>query len=145
MNDSIQTLSLEDLKAQAKRLKVTLLSEGTKISHSKSLELIAAQHGCRNWNVLHAKIGNQPTRPPVSLGQQVSGKYLGQKFVGEVLGVRTLGPDRYRLTLHFEEPVDVVTFDSFSSFRQRVSCTVNGRGKTYEKISNGQPQLELVL
>jgi hypothetical protein len=37
----------------------------------------------------------------------------------------------------------VSTFDSFSVFRQRVSCTVDETGRTVEKTSNGRPHLEL--
>lgn len=50
---------------------------------------------------------------------------------------------RYRLTMKFDEPVDVVTFESFSAFRQRVTATVDETGRTIEKTSNGLPQLEL--
>ena len=145
MNISVQSLTLEDLKTQAKRLRATLQSEGNIVTHSKSLELIASQYGYRDWNTLHAAIGNGPPTASVTLGQRVCGHYLGQKFVGEVLGVKMLGPDRYRLTLHFNEPVDVVTFGSFSAFRSRVSCTINARGITREKTSNGKPQLQLSL
>lgn len=72
--------------------------------------------------------------------------YLGQPFVASVLGVQALGgdPERYRLTLHLDDPVDVVTFESFSAFRQRVHCNVDTSGRTLEKTSNGRPQVELV-
>ena len=55
----------------------------------------------------------------------------------------TAQPGRYRLTMKFDAPVDVVTFDSFSAFRQRVTATVDENGRTIEKTSNGVPQLEL--
>ncbi len=45
--------------------------------------------------------------------------------------------------MKFDEPVDVVTFESFSAFRQRVTATVDETGRTIEKTSNGRPQLEL--
>ena len=48
-----------------------------------------------------------------------------------------------RVTIRFDEPVDVVTFDSFSSFRQRVSCTLNKDFTTTERTSNGQPNMRL--
>ena len=48
-----------------------------------------------------------------------------------------------RVTIRFDEPVDVVTFDSFSSFRQRVSCTLNEDFTTTERTSNGQPNMRL--
>ena len=79
------------------------------------------------------------------LGSRVRGHYLGQPFDAKVLGVQALTaqPGHYRLTLHFDEPVDVVTFESFSAFRQRVNCTVDETGRTAAKTSNGRPHLEL--
>ena len=52
-------------------------------------------------------------------------------------------PGLSRMTLNFDEPVDVVTFDSFSAFRQRVNCTVDETGRTAAKTSDGRPHLEL--
>lgn len=148
MNNSIAHFSLEDLKAQAKRLRVSLAADGTTINHSKSLEMIAAQYGFRDWNTLHAAIGNRPSVAaiaPVYLGQKVSGTYLNQAFEAEVLGIQMLTEGRYRVKLHFDDPVDVIAFDSFSSLRRRVSCTVNAKGTTAEKTSDGKPQLQLNL
>ena len=118
--------SLDALKDQAKRLRTRLASEGETIGHSRSLELIAAQYGYRDWNTLHAAVGNRPPFNPWMLGARVKGRYLGQAFEGEVLSVQALTaqPGRYRLTMKFDEPVDVVTFESFSAFRQRVTATV---------------------
>jgi len=108
--------------------------------------LIAHQYGYRDWNTLHAAVGNRPPPAPVQLGMRVSGRYLGHPFDGEVIAVRALGEgERYRVTLAFDEPVDVVTFDSFSAFRSRVSATVDRRGITAEKTSDGQPHMVLEL
>ncbi|WP_377292258.1 glyoxalase superfamily protein [Rhizobium sp. SG2393] len=137
--------SLDRLKDQAKRLRAALAAEGRSISHSRALELVAAQHGYRDWNTIHAAAGNRPVFDPMLLGSRVEGHYLGRPFVASVLGVQMLSqePARYRLTLHFDTPVDVVTFESFSAFRQRVHCTVDETGCTFEKTSNGRPQVEL--
>ena len=137
--------SLDALKDQAKLLRVRFAGDGQAISHSRALELIAAQYGFRDWNTLHAALGNRPPFNPWMLGSRVRGHYLGQPFDAEVLGVQALTgqPGRYRMVLHFDEPVDVVTFDSFSAFRQRVNCTVDETGRTTEKTSNGRPHLEL--
>ena len=137
--------SLEGLKEQAKRLRAALEARGQETSHSKALELIASQYGFRDWNTLHAAVGNRPPFDPWMLGSRVRGHYLGQPFDAEVLGIQaiTSQPGRYRMTLHFDEPVDVVTFESFSAFRQRVSCTIDETGRTVEKTSNGRPHLEL--
>ena len=137
--------SIDALKDQAKRLRVRFGDEGQSLSHSRALELIAAQYGYRDWNTLHAAAGNRPAFNPWMLGSRVRGHYLGQPFDAQVLGVQALSsqPGRYRMTLHFDEPVDVVTFDSFSAFRQRIHCTVDETGRTAEKTSNGRPHLEL--
>ena len=137
--------SLDALKDQAKRLRTRFSDDGQAISHSRALELIAAQYGFRDWNTLHAAIGNRPPFDPWMLGSRVRGHYLGQPFDAKVLGVQALTSQRghYRMTLHFDEPVDVVTFDSFSAFRQRVNCTVDETGRTAAKTSNGRPHLEL--
>ncbi len=146
MRNHIELPSLDSLKDQAKRLRASLAQEGQTISHSRALELVAVQFGYRDWNTLHAAVGNRPPFNPYMLGSRVSGFYLGQPFTGSVLGVQSLGgdPERYRLTLHFDDPVDVVTFDSFSAFRQRVHCNVDTTGRTAQKTSNGRPQVELV-
>jgi len=136
--------SLDVLKDQAKRLRSRLASEGEEISHSKSLELIAAQYGCRDWNTLHAAAGNRPPFNPWMLGSRVTGHYLGQAFEAEILSAQALGATgRYRLTFRFDEPVDVVTFESFSAFRHRVTATIDESGRTVERTSNGRPHLEL--
>ncbi len=124
--------SLDALKQQAKRLRAGLDEDGDFITHSESLELVAKQHGYRDWNTLHAAIGNRP---------RVKGRYLGQDFSGEIIAVRSMPPDHLRIVLQFDEPVDVVTFDSFSAYRSRVSVTINAEGVTAEKTSNGAPQL----
>lgn len=137
--------SLDGLKGQARRLRERFAAEGQAINHSRALELIAAQYGYRDWNTLHAALGNRPPFDPWQLGSRVRGHYLGQPFDAKVLGVQAMTgqPGKFRLTLHFDEPVDVVTFDSFSAFRQRVNCTVDETGRTSAKTSNGRPHLEL--
>jgi hypothetical protein len=137
--------SIDTLKDHAKRLRARFADEMQPVSHSRALELIAAQYGFRDWNTLHAAVGNRPPFNLWMLGSRVRGTYLGQPFDAEVIGVQALTsqPGRYRMTLHFDTPVDVVTFDSFSAFRQRVNCTVDETGRTLEKTSNGRPHLEL--
>ncbi len=146
MIDSLPLPSIEAAKAQAKRLRATLAADGNPVGHSRSLELLAHQYGYKDWNTLHAAIGNRPPPSPVAIGQRVRGRYLSQPFDGEVIGVLALAtPGRFRVTLHFDEPVDVVTFDSFSAYRQRVTCTIDRTGKTAEKTSDGRPHMELAL
>lgn len=146
MNTSLQLPALQDLKDQAKRLRARLEADGTSIGHSKSLELLANQYGYKDWNTLHAAIGNRPLPSPIALGAEVRGRYLGQPFRGEVVAIAALtASDRFRVTFQFDEPVDVVTFDSFSAFRQRVTCTIDRSGRTAEKTSDGQPHVQLEL
>lgn len=132
------------LKVQARRLRAALESSDKPVTHSKSLELQAYQYGYKDWNTLRTIAGNDTPTCPVSLGAKVQGKYRGQPFKGEVIGVHALtSPDLFRVTLRFDEPVDVVTFGSFSNLRQRVSHIIDRSGKTKEKTSNGVPHIQL--
>jgi hypothetical protein len=142
---SLRLPSLDELKAQARRLRATLEAGGGAVSHSKSLELIAKQYGFADWNTLYAKVGNEPPRPSWSTGDRVSGCYLGQAFEGTVIGLDALtsNPGHFRITVVFDEPVDVVTFDSFSAFRRRVTATVNEHGVSPSKTSDGRPHMVL--
>jgi hypothetical protein len=145
MGTSSPLPTLEILKDQAKRLRETLARQGTTVNHSKALELIAGQYGFRDWNTLVAKAGNGPPHREYAIGDRVSGRYLNQPFQGEIIGVETFssGHGLYRVTFEFDEPVDVVTFDSFSAFRKRVVVTLDENGKTMAKTSNGLPHMVL--
>jgi len=145
------TNSISQMKDEARRLRDGLAGSGSPISHSQSLELVARQKGYRDWNTLYGDLGhstgaNHPSGLSIGIGQSVEGTYLGQPFKATVLGVQSqLQPDRFRITLELSEPVDVVTFESFSAFRRRISATINSDGRTSEKTSNGEPQLVLCL
>lgn len=143
----IDTLpELDELKRQARRLRAALQANGTPISHGMSLELLARQLGHRNWNTLHAAVGSRPPASPVVTGKRVRGRYLGQTFEGEVIGVVALTPPgRFRITVHFDEPVDVVTFESFSAFRRRVTCVIDRSGMSTAKTSDGRPHMQLQI
>lgn len=136
--------SIDDLKLSARELRNDLSAKGTEISHSEALERIARDQGFKDWNALSAAAGRAEPACPVSQGDRVSGRYLGQRFMAIVMDVQFLEmPGRFRVTFHFDEPVDVVTFPSFSSLRQRVTCTLNADGRTAQKTSNGEPHLVL--
>ena len=146
MNEYLPLPSLENLKQQAKRLRAQMGVDAKPITHSQSLELLAHQYGYKNWNVLHAACGNQPAGPPVSLGARVSGRYLGQPFVGEVIAVASLGQaDQFRVTVNFDEPVDVVKFEGWSNMRRRVSSRIGRQGRSPQRTSDGVPVMELEL
>lgn len=143
---TLELPSVAALKAQAKRLRTTLDAAGHTIGHSQALEAIAKQHGYRDWNTLSARARTNQPQPPVRIGETVSGEYLGQRFSGRVIACGDLLADnRFRITVKFEKPVDVVTFDSFSSFRQRVTCVIDGSGVSPQKTSNGRPHMKLDL
>ncbi|RBW54823.1 glyoxalase superfamily protein [Ruegeria sp. A3M17] len=139
MTRSNSIAPLEELKAQAKRLRDRLRGAGVTLSHSESLELLAHQHGVRDWNTLHAMAGN---RMHLRVGDRVEGLYLGQPFKAEIRGMTLLGDGSHRrVTLHFETPVDVVQFDSFSAYRQRVTGEIGWDGRSTRHTSDGRPQL----
>ncbi|MGJ8584595.1 MAG: glyoxalase superfamily protein [Marinosulfonomonas sp.] len=136
--------SIESLKARARDLRQTCAEKGEQISHSQSLERLAHARGYRDWNTLHAAIGNRPPAPNYQLGMRVEGRYLKQPFKGEVIGVRSIGEGaRFALTIRFDAPVDVITFDSMSNFRRQVQITVDQYGMTAERTRDGIPHLQL--
>ncbi len=137
--------TIEELKSQAKRLRQAMETRGTAISHSAALELVAQQHGARDWNTLSA-LATRPNEEPIaalSVGAQVRGRYLNQAFSGKILALSAHGGGLHKITIHFDEPVDVVTFESFSAFRQRINAQVDGNGVSPRKTSNGVPHLVL--
>lgn len=143
---TIAHLSLDDLKDQALRLRQEMALEGSEINHARALEIVAHQLGYKDWNTLHALVGNRPPGPPISVGQTVTGKFMGQPFIADVLGIRAVpNSGRFHISLQLDEAIDVVTFDSFSNFRKRVSCTIDKRGKSGEKLSNGHRHMVLDL
>ena len=50
-----------DAKAMAKSLREGLQKKSVSITHSESLELVAAQFGFANWNILAARIAGDDT------------------------------------------------------------------------------------
>ncbi|MGR9476382.1 glyoxalase superfamily protein [Rhizobium leguminosarum] len=140
--------AIEELKAQAKRLRQAMNDRGTPLTHSAALEMLARQHGARDWNTLAALAAKPNTAPktPLFVGAHIRGRYLNQPFTGEVLALSALpGGDLHRITIHFDEPVDVVTFESFSAFRQRVNAQIDADGVSPRKTSNGVTHLVLDL
>ncbi|MEP2424973.1 MAG: glyoxalase superfamily protein, partial [Tateyamaria sp.] len=81
-----QLPSAAQAKDQAKRLRAKMSEDGDVISHAKSLELVAHQHGFRDWNTLFAAIGNGPPKG-WAIDGKVSGTYLSQPFTGYVVSI----------------------------------------------------------
>ncbi|RYG89896.1 hypothetical protein EU803_14830 [Loktanella sp. IMCC34160] len=132
--------SLETVKAQAKALRQALEAKGTAVSHAQSLELIARQHGARDWNTLHARLGhcNAPTN--LAVGTKVTGHYLGQRYNGEIVSIS--GPVGHRhVEIALDQPVDAIQFESFSNWRHRIRGTLGKDGRSTRRTSNGTPHL----
>ncbi|MBB4573886.1 glyoxalase superfamily protein [Rhizobium lentis] len=139
---------IDELKAQAKRLRQAMNDRRTALTHSAALEMIARQYGARDWNTLAALAAkpNAAAKTPLFVGAHIRGRYLNQPFTGEVLALSALpGGELHRITIHFDEAVDVVTFESFSAFRRRVSAQIDADGVSPRKTSNGVPHLVLDL
>lgn len=131
------------LKTQAKRLREDIAKRGQTITHAQALETIAHQWGARDWNTLSA----QATMPRVSWtpGQRITGRYLGHAFKGSIKAARQSANGYWSLTLRFDQAIDVVASELFSSYRQQVNTTVTPEGISPRKTSDGQPHVVLDL
>lgn len=134
-----QIPSRDVLKAQAKRLRADLGDKGTEMTHAAALETVAHQWGMRDWNTLAAKADVSAVQwyP----GQRASGRYLGHPFTGMIKAARLASSGFWSLTVRFDEAVDVVESEHFTSLRQQINVTVNAQGESPQKTSNGQPHM----
>ena len=131
----------DQAKQRAHDLRAASATAGAPISLAAALEKVAAELGYRDWNTASARLSNEPPRP-LQVGDRVAGRYLKQPFAGRVLAVREMaGGGAFEVTLHFDEPVDVVEFESFSALRQRVNATVSADGVSWSRTSDGEPHL----
>ncbi|MTI42275.1 hypothetical protein JM93_02273 [Roseibium hamelinense] len=138
--------SVQNLKEQAKRLRNAIPSVLQQTcTHGQALELIAKQLGSRDWNTLLATTRSRTSEKTFSLGQRVSGEYMRQPYSAKVIGISQLADaNRYRVTLQLDHPVDVVTFESFSCFRSRISAVVDRFGISIARTSDGNPHLKIL-
>jgi len=134
-----QIPSRDVLKAQAKRLRTDMRDKGTEISHASALETVAHQWGMRDWNTLAAKADVSAVQ--WTPGQRASGRYLGHPFEGVIKAARLSSSGVWSLTVRFDEPVDVVESQHFTSLRRQVNATINAQGESPQKTSNGQPHM----
>lgn len=133
-------LSVEGAKAQARALRQALGASGKAISHAEALEIVARQHGARDWNTLCARRGQRNAPPELALGDRVRGTYLGHPYRGEIVGLS--GPLGHRtVEIRLDAPIDTVRFASFSNWRRRLRGTVDESGRSYRRTSDGVPQL----
>lgn len=132
--------SLDTIKTQARALRKALEAAGRPVSHSQALELIARQHGARDWNTLRARLTQRNAPPELALGDRVTGHYLGQPFSGRIIALS--GPASHRqLSITLDSPIDTVRFESFSNWRTQIRGTVDAEGRSPRKTSDGVPQL----
>ncbi len=143
MTSPLRPATRDEAKRRAFALRDELKAKGTPISHAQALEKIATELGYRDWNTASARLSNEPERP-LQVGDRVSGRYLKKPFVGRVLAVREMFCGQgFEVTLHFDEPVDVVEFESFSAMRQRVHATISKDGVSWTKTSDGEPHMRV--
>ncbi|OOY30954.1 glyoxalase superfamily protein [Thioclava sp. F36-6] len=134
--------SLDTVKMQAKALRQALQAQGMTVSHAQALELVARQHGARDWNTLHARLSQRNAPPELALGDRVTGHYLGQAFSGKIVALS--GPAAHRrVEIALDKPIDTVRFDSFSNWRSRIRGTLREDGCSHSRTSDGTPHLTL--
>jgi len=144
MTFSLDTPSAATLKAEAKALRSERALSGSPISHGEALEEVAHRHGYRDWNTAAAAIPDR-VAGPVQVGQRVSGAYLGQPFLGLVIGVNLMGDmQHYAVTVKFDQPVNVSRSELMGPiWRQRVRSTVDLRGISISHTSDGEPHMRI--
>lgn len=133
-------MTVDDAKVQAKALRSALCAQGTAISHAQALELIAVQHGARDWNTLRARLALRVVSAGLTLDNRVRGFFLGQPFNGRITALSGAASHR-QISIRFDAPVDVVRFEGFSNLRQQITATVDERGRSHRHTSDGQPHL----
>lgn len=143
MRKTASFLTTSDLKAEARSWRAEQGRAGNPVTNSQALEMVSRFHGFRDWNTANAVLP-AARGPAFAVGQAVKGTYLKQAFTGVVTAVAALGGgEMYQITVQFDEPVDVVAFESFSAFRHRVVATVNREGVSASKTSDGVPHMML--
>lgn len=137
---TVVAITRSQAKARARQIRA---QSAGRLSLAAALEHVAKELGYKSWNVASARLSNAP-ETPWQVGDRVSGQYLQCAFNGRIHAVRELqGGQGYELTLHFDEPVDVVKWESFSGMRQRVHAMVSPDGISWNKTSDGVPHIIL--
>ncbi len=139
MVDERRQVSIARLKREARRYREQALLDGESISHSAALERIAKEYGFRDWNTASAVLTKESLQ--LCIGQQVTGRYLGHSFQGELRGLQAVSPQTLRVEIAFDSPIDVVGFSSFSAWRRRIRGVIGRNGRSIAKISTGEPHL----
>lgn len=144
MSFSLDTLSAQTLKSEAKSLREARAKAGQDLTHGAALEAVARAHGFRDWNTARAALPDR-VAVPFQVGMRVKGFYLEQPFRGLLIGVQlSSSMSTYTVTVMFDEPVNVTPDFMFAATRQRVTSTVDIRGISPALRGNGQPQMRLM-
>ncbi len=140
---SLDVISTQTLKSEAKALREERALAGSPIGHSAALEEIAHRHGYRDWNTAAAAVPDRIVTP-ANVGTRVKGTYLGQPFTGLLIGLQIL-PDmrHHKVTVQFDAPVNVSKFASMVHNRSRVTATVDANGVSPAHTSDGEPHMRL--
>jgi hypothetical protein len=75
-----------DHKLMAKRLRASLAERGVEVTHGEALEIVAHEHGARDWNTLAAKPDAVPSFGPVVPVLRIFDVAKAREFYGEYLG-----------------------------------------------------------
>lgn len=144
MSFSLDIPSAQTLKSEAKNLREERSKSGKPITHSAALEEVARTHGYRDWNTARAALPDR-VAVPFQVGMRVKGFYLEQPFRGLLIGLQLSGDmQHHKVTIQFDEPVNVTPTFMFAAHRQRVTATVDIHGFSPALRGNGQPQMRLM-
>ncbi|MEO7222771.1 MAG: glyoxalase superfamily protein [Devosia sp.] len=142
MTFSLDTISIQTLKSEAKALREERTLAGTLLGHGQALEEIAKRHGYRDWNTASAALPERVVIP-LQVGHRVQGTYLSRPFAGMLIGMQLLSDMRhYEVTVKFDKPVNVSKFD-WPIERQRVRGTVDVSGVSLSRTSDGEPHMRI--
>ena len=144
MSYSLDTLSIQTLKTEAKALREERSASPAPLGHGAALEEVARRHGYRDWNTASAALPER-VAVPVQVGQRVKGTYLSRPFTGMVIAMRLLADmAHFEVTVKFDKPVNVSKFASMVHERQRVTATIDVHGVTAARTSDGEPHMRVV-
>ncbi len=131
--------NLKDVKAHARRLADAMAKAGNPVALSKAYELTAQAAGHADWNTMAA--GLKGPRE-LSLGEAVTGRYMGRAIAGKVHALRRKGADHLEIEIALERPVDVGT-PTLPIERRRLRATLGPDGRSVGRRSDGVAHLEL--
>jgi hypothetical protein len=144
MSFSLDTISIQTLKSEARALRDEHARAGTPMGQGQALEEIARRHGYRDWNTASATLPERVVIP-LQVGQRVRGTYLSRPFTGMLIGMQLLADmQHYEVTVKFDKPVNVSKFESMVHNRQRVRATVGLDGVSLSHTSDGEPHMRVV-